>query len=111
MFIFGGIILLLVIVIITLIQKIKSKNLTIEVTETELKTIFERYEFSQRELDRCKEQIKIYEKKDEEVKEITFTKNKKIKVSSCHCGISNHSGNNRICCHGTPFFTQQAGHS
>ena len=86
MFIFSGIILLLVIVIITLIQKIKSKNLTIEVTETELKTIFERYEFSKRELDRCKEQIKIYEKKDEEVKEITFTKNKKIKVNPIYKG-------------------------
>lgn len=86
MFIFSGIILLLIIVIITLIQKIKSKNLTIEVTKTELKTIFERYEFSQRELDRCKEQIKIYEKKDEEVKEITFTKNKKIKVNPIYKG-------------------------
>lgn len=85
-FIFGGIILILFIIIIILIKQIKSKNINIDVAEKELRNIFEMYEFSKRELDRCKEQIKIYEKKDEEIKEITFNKNKKIKVNPIYRG-------------------------
>lgn len=37
-------------------------------------------------------------------------KTKKLKYLPAIAALAN-SGNNRICCHGTPFFTQQARHS
>lgn len=80
-----GIIIALILIIIILIKNLNSERIMYDTLEKDYNDWSEELRFSKREVDRLKEQIKVYEKDEEEKPDIIIN-NKKIKKSSIYKG-------------------------
>lgn len=80
-----GIIIALILIIIILIKKLNSERIMYDVLEKDYNGWSEELRFNKREVDRLKEQIKVYEKDEKEKPDIIIN-NKKIKKSSIYKG-------------------------
>lgn len=63
-FIFIAIITILIFIIIILIDKLKEKCASYETLQNEYRKHTDDYDFVKRDLERCQEQIKVYEEKE-----------------------------------------------
>lgn len=79
------IICVLVVVIILIIDKLHETNITLNTLESEYKEWQEEFIYTKRELDRCKEQIRVYEKTEEDTPTIKLV-NKTIKKNPIYKG-------------------------
>lgn len=85
-YVLGGIIVILIIVIIYLISELKEKDIEYDTLQDDYNGWKDKFEFAQREVKRCHEQIKIYEKREEEVSSLKIFYNKKVKVNPIYKG-------------------------
>lgn len=75
----------LVIAIIIIIKKLREANIALNTLESDYKEWQEEFTYTRRELDRCKEQIKVYEKTEEDTPTINLV-NKTIKKNPIYKG-------------------------